>query len=146
MGSLVVVLDNIRSTANVGVILRTAVAFNFDQAIMVGTTPTPNRKEVQKAALGGENIVWQHATTLQFLSELPRPIIAMETGGTDLFEASQKLAPLKSGTIIVGSERGGLSPKLLQKCDWQLTIRHQRQTIKSLNVATAFAIAAAVLT
>ncbi|MDO8471822.1 MAG: TrmH family RNA methyltransferase [bacterium] len=146
MGALVVVLDNIRSTANVGVILRTAVAFGFDRAILVGTTPTPDRKEVRKAALGGENITWQYVTTLQLPLDLPRPIIALETGGTDIWQGRAELAPLKTGTIIIGSERGGLSPELLKKCDWHLTINHQRQTIKSLNVATALAIAAAVLT
>lgn len=146
MDSLVVVLDNIRSTANVGVILRTAVAFNFDRAVLVGTTPTPDRKEVKKAALGGENIAWRHVTALRFAAEIPRPLIAIETGGTDLFKASQQLAPLRAGTIIIGSERGGLSQQLLQKCDWQLTIKHDQRIIKSLNVATAFAIAAAVLT
>lgn len=142
MSELLLVLDNIRSCANVGVILRTAKAFGFNKVVMVGTTPTPERKEVKKLALGGEQIPFLHQKT-PVTKDWPRPIIAIETGGEKI--TSNHYRPLTQGTLVLGSERGGISQQLLKECDAVLSINHQTDVIKSLNVSTAFAIAAFAL-
>src|SRR5690554_8235575 len=62
---LVVVLDNIRSLANVGTFFRTADAFNVSQIILGGITAQPPHREIQKTALGAtESIDWEHHENL----------------------------------------------------------------------------------
>ena len=66
---LIVVLDNIRSTYNVGAILRTAEGFGVDRVILSGYTPRVHDesllphlrdkldKEIHKTALGAEDML-----------------------------------------------------------------------------------------
>ncbi len=66
---LVLVLDNIRSTYNVGAILRTAEGFGVDKIILSGYTPRINdervlphlreklNREIHKTALGAEEML-----------------------------------------------------------------------------------------
>ena len=64
---IIVILDNIRSTHNVGSVFRTADALGVDKIILIGTTPSPQdrfgraRKDIGKVALGAEkSIKWEH--------------------------------------------------------------------------------------
>ena len=66
---LILVLDNIRSTYNVGAILRTAEGFGVDRVILSGYTPRVHDKtllphlrdkldrEIHKTALGAEDML-----------------------------------------------------------------------------------------
>ncbi|GEM_PF-2593204 len=137
---LQVALLDIRSCANVGNILRTAKAFEFSQIHLIGTTPSHNRKEVQKVALGGEiNKFYYYKTWSEFIVKNSNSnIIAIETGGQKLYSYK----PKKENIILVlGTERAGLSEAELKDCTTVLSVNHAMKKIKSLNVASAFAIA-----
>jgi 23S rRNA (guanosine2251-2'-O)-methyltransferase len=61
-----IILENIRSLNNVGVIFRTADGAGFDRVVCIGYTPTPPRKEISKTALGAENFVpWEYYETIE---------------------------------------------------------------------------------
>ena len=58
---VVVVLDNIRSTFNVGSVLRTSDGAGVDKLYLCGITPTPDHPKIKKTALGAEDYVkWEH--------------------------------------------------------------------------------------
>ena len=59
---LVLVLDNIRSLANVGSAFRTGDAFAVERIYLCGITGTPPHREIHKSALGSQDTVaWEHA-------------------------------------------------------------------------------------
>src|SRR5205823_4589047 len=58
---LAVLLDNVRSTFNVGSIFRTADGAGVEQIYLCGITPTPRHPKVGKTALGAEQVIaWSH--------------------------------------------------------------------------------------
>ena len=58
---IILVLDNLRSTHNVGSIFRTADAFRIQEIILCGITATPPHKDIRKTALGAtESVQWQY--------------------------------------------------------------------------------------
>jgi 23S rRNA (guanosine2251-2'-O)-methyltransferase len=63
---LVLVLDNIRSANNVGSIFRTADSFGIGKIFLIGFTPTPPHRDIQKTALGAtESMEWAHFDTIE---------------------------------------------------------------------------------
>lgn len=140
---LVVVLDHIRSSFNVGSILRTCECFGVSEVILIGYTPTPENSKTQKAAMGVESYIkWSSqaelAVALEDLKKQGYRLVALET--------SQKAKPLyadfsKTPTaFVLGNERFGLGPDCLRLCDEIREI--PLSGIKnSLNVGTTAAIA-----
>ena len=58
---IVIVLDNIRSSNNIGSVFRTADAFRIECIHLCGITSTPPNKDIQKTALGSTNSVeWEY--------------------------------------------------------------------------------------
>lgn len=131
-------LDNIRSAHNVGSILRTVEAFSLGIVYFSDTTPFKTNKQVKDAAMGTCQWVECHQGT--FLESLPRPIIALET--------CDEAMPLYNFsfpdvfTLVVGNEEYGCSDQTLTTADFLVEIP-LRGRKNSLNVANAFAIAAA---
>lgn len=129
---IAIYLDNIRSAHNVGSIFRTTEAFRLGQIFLSEMTPTPKNKKVRDAAMGADQWVhWEVAP----LSELPRPIIALETceGATPLHEFTFP----ESFTLVIGNEEYGCSDHSLKVADHVIEI--PLCGIKnSLNVANAF--------
>lgn len=145
---IVALLDNVRSIFNVGSIFRSADGAGLQQLHLCGITPTPDHPKVAKTALGAEQSVawcyhrngvdavdWLHAQgyTLWALEERP--------AAESLFTVDPPLQPL---VLVVGSEVTGVDPGILQRCDKIVAIP-MRGVKRSLNVATAFGIAAVIL-
>lgn len=131
-------LDNLRSAFNTGSIIRSAECFGFSKVFLGGATPTPDCSQVKKAAMGTDS--WIEWETMVSIESLPRPLIVLETveNSPSLFDYSFPL----SFTLAVGNEEYGASDLLLKKADYFVTIP-LRGRKSSLNVANAFAIAAA---
>ena len=99
----VLVLDNIRSSYNVGSILRTADAVGVERVICVGTTPYPalpgdtrpghvaasNSKEIAKTALGAEKSI-----SISYEPNLKESLNALRTEG-------YTIAALENSDIIL---------------------------------------------
>jgi len=143
--SFVVILDNIRSTYNVGAIFRTADAAGVSKIYLCGITPAPPNPKISKTALGAEKFVpYEKITqTWRLLDKLKHEsykIIALEQtkNAKNIFQF-RKLKATKIA-LILGTEVKGLSKNILKRCDFHLEIPMYGQK-ESLNVAVAFGIA-----
>ena len=143
-------LDNIRSTFNVGSIFRTADGAGFKHLHLCGITPTPENPKVGKTGLGAEkSIPWTHyfnsLQAARTLKENRACLWALEktSQSGSLFEAIHETLPHYL-VIIAGNEIAGVDPGLLELCDRHVWIPMQGSK-ESLNVANAFSIAAYLL-
>ncbi len=141
---LYVLLDNIRSMYNVGSIFRTSDSIMIKKLFLTGYTPTPEKKEVKKTALGAtESVEWEyHKDPIDLIKKLKTEgikIVALEITdeSIDYTEVPQNFFPM---CLVVGNEITGIQNQILELCD--LAIELPMYGIKhSLNVAVAYGIA-----
>lgn len=154
---IVVIAHNLRSTHNVGSLLRTADGLGVTGVFLTGYSPYPETpddsrlpherskitRQIHKTALGAEqSVVWKHSDALQpvlvTLKKQGFTIAALEQhkGSVKLpnFTAPQRIA------IIIGREVEGIEPEILKYCDVILEIPMRGQK-ESFNVVQAAAIA-----
>ncbi len=138
-----VVLDNIRSVFNVGSIFRSSDgAGSVEKIYLCGmTTPIDNPK-LEKTALGAtEMIASEHYdTTKEALDELRAqniPIYSVEL--TEDAENFQKIGYPKELAIILGHEKNGVDPEILEESDRKIFVP-MRGKKESLNVANCASI------
>lgn len=132
-----VYLEDLRSPFNVGSIFRTAEALGFEEIIMSPECADPMHPRAIRSAMGTiERMKWRRAE----LSELDciQGVFALELGGI----AIDKFSFPFPGLMVVGSEELGVSNKALQYCRLGCIEIPLVGTKASLNVATAFGIAA----
>ena len=143
MQSVYLVLYNIRSTHNVGSILRTADAVGVKKLYLVGTTPSPidrfgrERSDVAKVALGAEKTVaWEHFEDVQgVLDELKEKdvrVVAVEQHGSSIpyteFNTDKDVA------FILGEETKGVPEEIISLSDEVIEIPMKGKK-ESLNVS-----------
>ena len=140
-------LDNVRSTFNVGAMFRTADGAGLRCMHLCGITPTPDNPKIGKTALGAEQAQpWDyHLNALDAadaLKEQGLRLWALEGGeqAQSLFDTAPDLpgAPI---LLVVGNELSGVDPDLLARCERVIAIPMQGSK-RSLNVAIAFGVAA----
>lgn len=139
------VLDNVRSSYNVGSIFRSASAFSVARLFLCGFTPTPDQAKVKKTSLGAEKFVlWSHEPNalhlIQQKKEQGYQIIAVEASlsAQSLLDWSIKSGEQKV-LLIFGNEIFGIDPEIRAFSDALLQIPITGDK-KSLNVAAAFSI------
>jgi len=140
---LYVVLDNVRSAANVGNILRACEASHISQVCLCGSmTPSPPNKEVLKTAVGSAEYVpyTTHSSTLSCIRDLKKEgvtVFAVETTSksTPMWETEMP-QPL---ALVFGNELVGIHPHVLEECDGIVCIP-THGVKNSLNVATCASI------
>lgn len=137
-------LDNIRSTYNVGSIFRTSDGAMIEKLYLCGYTPHPPKKEILKTALGStESVSWEYSTDArQTVLELKKKgvkICALELTDKSIpyYELNEQIFPV---CLIVGNEITGVSQDLIDLCDFSIEIP-QYGIKQSLNVAVAYGIA-----
>lgn len=140
MRDIVIIAHNLRSTHNVGSLLRTAEGLGVGKVILSGYTPYPAHpndrrlpheaekiaKSINKTALGAENMVkWEHhAELLPVLDKLRKSgytIAALEQ--TEDARPLHKYHPPQKIALIVGREVEGIEPEVLDACDLVLEIQ-----------------------
>lgn len=164
---LVIVLDNIRSTYNVGAILRTAEGFGASRVILSGYTPRVNdtellphlreklNKEIHKTALGAEEFLDIYSShdiisDLKILKEQGYKIVGLENNLTDerkMLLTDRGLAE-KLGekvVLILGEEVNGINYSLYDIIDLFVEIPMKGRK-ESFNVSVAAGVALFVLT
>lgn len=145
----ILVLDNIRSTHNVGSLFRTADAAGISKIYLSGITPDPidrfgrKRKDIAKASLGAEETVsWEHSNdTSSLLSQLKEEgyfIVAIEQSENSLDYKSIEIT--KDTVFVLGPEVEGMSTEVLSLCDVVAEIPMNGEK-ESLNVSVAGGIA-----
>ena len=146
---VIVILDNIRSTYNVGSIFRTADALGVKQLILGGTTPTPidrfgrERADIAKVSLGAEKSVpWkQEKAILPVIKKLKKEgyqIIAVEQSEKSVDYKREKTAGRVA--FIMGAEVEGVAKDILKIADVIAEIPMLGKK-ESLNVSVSFGVA-----
>lgn len=157
MIDIILIAHNLRSSHNVGSLLRTAEGLGVNRVILSGYTPYPTvtndhrlphlaqkiNKQIAKTALGAEQMVdWQHVDNLEaLLPELKAQgyqIVGLEQSDRSItledFQSPKKLA------LILGREVEGLEPEIMASCDQLIEIPMLGQK-ESFNVVIAAAMA-----
>jgi len=141
---IILLLHNIRSMWNVGSMFRTADAAGIEKIILCGYTATPPRKEIEKTALGAQNVVpWEYYSdpldTVRQLKDRGVKLCALEITANSIPYTEMQFADFPI-CLIVGNEVDGIDAELLNCCDAALEIP-QYGTKHSLNVAVAAGVA-----
>jgi len=138
-------LDNIRSTYNVGSLLRTAEGAGIAHVHLCGITPKPDHPKVAKTGLGAEEIVpWSHYPNARIAAD------GLVTEGWRLWslETGARAEPIfaiRAGEaerviLAVGNEVTGVDPALLELSE-RIVCLPMDGAKRSLNVASAGAVA-----
>lgn len=135
---IAIYLDNVRSAYNVGSILRTTEALRIGKVYFSAKTPFIDNEKVERTAMGAAALVPSFQNIP--ISSLPRPIIVLDTSDSAIPVSEFLFPPLF--TLILGNEEYGVSDEALAQADYLLEIPLLGAK-NSLNVACAFAIAAA---
>lgn len=155
---IVVILHDIRSTHNVGSIIRTAEALGVNQLMFSGYTPFPKHEtdtrlphvankldtQINKTALGAQNYIdWEVWTNpidmlINKLRSENFQILALEQHkhSIDL----ESYLPEPKIALVLGSEVTGVDVNTLKQCDQIIEIALPGKK-ESLNVVQAAAIA-----
>lgn len=127
------VLDRPRHLGNLGAAIRVAAAAGAGGVLVLGSAD-PWHPTAVRAAAGLQFAV--PTTRADELPETTRPVVALDPAGRPLH-----VAPLPAhALVLVGTERGGLAPRLRARADDQRAIE-MRAGVSSLNLATAVAVA-----
>ncbi len=157
MRRIVLIVHNVRSTHNVGSILRTADGLGIKMVYLTGYTPYPATAsdsrlphiatrvtaQIHKTALGAEKTVqWQHRDDpIKLIEGLKKSGYLI--GALEQTENSTPLPEFKSPgkvSLVVGSEITGLPKHILKLADANLEIPMMGSK-ESFNVSVATAIA-----
>lgn len=139
-GRRYVVLDGVQDPGNVGTILRTLDAFDFEGLLLLEGCADPWSVKTTRASMGA--VFRRHIYTLtaeELFSLLERSELPLY--GTALREdtVDARAADLSRCVIAIGSEGRGLSEQVLARCDKTLKIP-MSQRCESLNAAVAAAV------
>ena len=159
---LIVIAHNIRSTYNVGAILRSCDGFGVSEFYATGYTPYPTiafdarlpherdklTRQIAKTALGAEKTVpVQHDDDVTILLQSFRSkgytIAALEQSPKSVPLPGYK--PATNTALLLGEEIHGITPELLRLCDVTLEIPMIGHK-ESFNVSVAAGIALYALT
>lgn len=157
MRDLVVITNDMRSTYNVGSLLRTAEGLGVTKVYLTGITPYPKLfndtrlphiadklgKQIDKTAIGASEMIdWEYAedvaVVIKQLKSEGYEVAALEQSGTSV--ALHEYQPPEKIAILLGTEVEGLSPELLKLCDSHIEIPMFGQK-ESFNVVQAASMA-----
>lgn len=140
IGEKILILDNIQDPGNLGTIIRSAVAFNFDTIVLSpGTVDLYNPKVVRstQGMMFHINIIVKEPVS--FINELKNEgykIVGTKvTNGVDIRDSKT----YSHFALIIGNEGKGMSEELSELCDEYLYIKMNDQC-ESLNAAVAASI------
>lgn len=132
-----IVLENIQDPGNVGTVLRTAFSFGIDCVLLLGDCADVYSPKSIRATMGAifkQTVIETDFDGLEsFLSDNGLPLY-----GAALSDSARDIRTmgLRSCAVAIGSEGGGLSPRLLEMCRERMIIPMQPGS-ESLNAAVA---------
>ena len=138
---LIIVLDNVRSSYNVGSVFRTADSFLIEAIYLCGITVTPPHRDLRKTALGAtDSVNWKYfnrtTEALEHLRENNYKTLAIEQAENSI--ALNEFIPEKGRkyAVIFGHEVKGIEQEVVNLCDSCIEIP-QYGTKHSLNIAVS---------
>jgi tRNA G18 (ribose-2'-O)-methylase SpoU len=138
---IIIVLDNVRSQANVGSVFRTADAFLVEKICLCGITSKPPHRDIQKTALGAtESVEWRYFnTTMEAIFELKEAgykLIGIEQAEGSIELQNMIVDDSAKYAIVFGHEVNGVDQEVLNNCDMCVEIP-QFGTKHSFNIAVS---------
>lgn len=140
-GNKILLLEDVQDPGNVGTIIRTAAAFDFDGVMLTPKCADPFSPKCVQSTAGTVLSLWQRRTEsylglASVLKDRGHFLIATE------LEGSSDTSPFKSGKLLLalGNEASGLSQQLLSMSDYRFRIPIAGEKAESLNVAACAAI------
>ena len=139
---IVLVLDNVLDTYNIGSFFRLADALGAEKICLCGPVVTPPNIKIHRASIGTWKwIPWeQYDSTIDCLSQLQQQgyqIVACEQDKTSVNYLQAKYQ--KAIAVVAGSESYGVSPEVLKMVDQIVEIPMYGINV-SLNVLVATSI------
>lgn len=134
----ILILDDISDPGNLGTIIRSAVAFNYETIILSPKTVDLYNPKVIRASEGmifNINIVIKDP--LEIIPTLKEDNYLIY--GTDLKKESSTEISKTKHALIIGSEAAGIKPEILELCDKNILIK-MNPKCESLNAAVAASI------
>lgn len=139
----ILILDNIRSTHNVGSIFRTADAVGISKIYLIGTTPDPLDRfgrpqgDIAKTALGAEKTIpWEHSEDIFSVLKKYGDYYKIALEQSEKSVDYKNLKSREKNIIILGTEVSGLSEDVMSLCDVIAEIPMMGSK-ESLNVSVA---------
>ncbi len=138
---LIVILDNIRSLANIGSVFRTGDAFRIEKVYLCGYTAQPPHREIQKTALGAtKSVAWEHRENiLDLIEELKNENVEVYSieQTRDAIMLDNFIPNKNSRTAVVfGNEVQGVQQEVIDKSTGVIEIP-QIGTKHSLNISVS---------
>ena len=116
----IVILDRLRSTHNVGNILRLADAVNIEKVICGGYTACPPHPKLAKSAMGAESIVKTEKAEQAKEAALNYKKLGYEIIGIETVSEAESIWDTKlseKSCFIFGNETLGLQEETIEVCD-----------------------------
>ena len=141
---LYLILDNLRSSFNIGSIFRTAECLGISEILLCGYSATPKNIKVKKTAMGTENYVnWKYfektENAISYVKNKNIKIFSLETTTNSKSIYEVEFSP--KCALILGNEALGISEKILTLADEIINIPISGWK-NSLNVGVCFAVVA----
>lgn len=138
LGNKIIVLDGVQDPGNLGTIIRSSVAFNFDTILISNDTVDPYNSKVIRASQGMNmktNIIQGNLT--EYLAKLDDYKIygTSVVNGKNVKEITNK----NKLCVVMGNEGKGVSPEVQKLCNDFIYINMNNEC-ESLNVAVAASI------
>ena len=139
--ALIVVLDNVRSSNNIGSVFRTCDALLVQSLYLCGITATPPNKDIHKTALNAEKWVdWKYfehtEEAVASLKENGFSVLAIEQIDKSIMLYDFKPGKDEKLALIFGNEVKGVQQKVIDLCDGAIEIP-QFGTKHSFNVSVS---------
>ncbi len=135
-GCRVLVLEDIQDPGNVGTLIRTAAAFDYDGVLLSDKSADPFSPKCVQSAAGSVLSLWLRRSFrfLEMASELKEQgfrLVAATLDGEHLPEALKQT----NLALALGNEAAGLSPALLKLSNDRFRLPVAKEKAESLNVA-----------
>lgn len=139
-GNKILLLDRLQDPGNLGTIIRSAVAFNFDTIILSNDTVDLYNSKVLRSTQGmlfNINILRQDLTSV--INELKNNNYTIYGTKVDNGNDVKKINNTNKFALIIGNEGTGISDNILKQCDKYLYIK-MNNNCESLNAGVAASI------
>lgn len=139
-GNKILLLDRLQDPGNLGTIIRSAVAFNFDTIILSNDTVDLYNSKVLRSTQGmlfNINILRQNLTNV--IKELKNNNYTIYGTKVDNGYDVKEINNISKSALIIGNEGTGISENILKQCDKYLYIK-MNNNCESLNAGVAASI------
>lgn len=144
---LLVLLDELQDSQNIGAIMRSAALFNGDAVISTLHNSPEENGHILKASCGAfEHIplikVINLSQVINILKENNFWLVGMSCNATDsLYRLSERFNSNEKIAIVVGNEEHGMRKNIEKHCDFLIKIpTNQQRGVDSLNASNSAAI------